>query len=53
MLGAVMQQAIAWGIVDTDLYHHMASLGHNDLNINGIVQDCSISSMLAMEIPQS
>ena len=30
-LGAVRQQAIAWAIVDRDLCHHMASLGHNVL----------------------
>ena len=31
------QQAITWTIADPDLNHHMASLGHNDLNAN-IVQ---------------
>ena len=31
--GSIRQQAIAWAIVDPDLYHHMASLGHNDLKV--------------------
>ena len=30
-LGAVRQQATAWANVDSDLCHHMASLGHNEL----------------------
>ena len=30
-LGAVRQQAITWANVDPDLWHHMASLGHNEL----------------------
>ena len=30
-LGAVRQQANTWLNVDTDLCHHMASLGHNEL----------------------
>ena len=30
-LGAVRQQANTWFNVDTDLCHHMASLGHNEL----------------------
>ena len=31
MIGAVRQQAITWTNVDPDLWHHMASLGHNEL----------------------
>ena len=30
-LGVVRQQAITWANVDPDLCHHMASLGHNEL----------------------
>ena len=30
-LGAIRHQAMTWANVDPDLYHHMASLGHNGL----------------------
>ena len=30
-LGAVMQHAITWANIDLDLYHHISSLGHNEL----------------------
>ena len=48
-----MQQAITWGNVDTDLCHHMVSLGHNELKqyvlkamgtfgkSNALICDCS------------
>ena len=32
-LGAIKQQAITWTKDDPDLYHHVASRGHNELNI--------------------
>ena len=32
-LGAVRHQSIVWAISDPDLRHHMASLGHGELNI--------------------
>ena len=47
------QQAINWNNVDSDLCHYMASLGHNELTIDGFVQDWSNCSMLAIEILQS
>ena len=31
------QQAITWTNVDSDLCHHMASLGHNELTIDDFV----------------
>ena len=55
------QQAITWISSDSVLSCHMLSLGHNYFNSLapcwchnvGLVQDCSISSVLAMEILQS
>ena len=32
MVGAVRQQAITWTNVDPDLWRHVASLGHNELD---------------------
>ena len=32
-LGAVRQQAITWANFDSDLCRHLASLGHNELNV--------------------
>ena len=38
-LDAIKQQVITWVSVDPDLFHHLASLGHNEL-----MQTCGISS---------
>ena len=38
MLGAVRQQAITWANVDPDLCCHMASLGHNELDLFEFLQ---------------
>ena len=36
--GAIRQQTITWTNVDPDLYHHVATLGHNELNLIDILQ---------------
>ena len=41
-LDAVRQQAITWANDDSDLYHHMASLCHNELTIHMIVLYCAL-----------
>ena len=43
------------GLIYGSFYKHLESTGKNILHvyIDGLVQDCSIPSALAMEIPQS
>ena len=44
-LGVVRHQVITWANVDTDLYRHVASLGHNELTHWGRVTHICVSKL--------
>ena len=53
-LGAWWQQTITWTIVDQDVWHHMASLGHNRFNpFNAQSTFGNMKNMFILKSPRS